>query len=170
MWIRDINIFVDCHAEIISRRCLLEFLYKQLELFENGNPAPSSIFESNVSNVDGTVNGYKLKVSLNDLSFAFIYKLTVILHFCRVYEFDVHCILKENIRFHLYINTAPCGDARIFSPHETNVPGNREADTNGASTTKNVTTNNPSDVSKRYILWQFMLLIYILSFPFLQDI
>ncbi|XP_023716854.1 double-stranded RNA-specific editase Adar isoform X3 [Cryptotermes secundus] len=26
--------------------------------------------------------------------------------------------LKENIKFHLYINTAPCGDARIFSPHE----------------------------------------------------
>ncbi|KAL1122461.1 hypothetical protein AAG570_002792, partial [Ranatra chinensis] len=27
--------------------------------------------------------------------------------------------LKDNIKFHLYINTAPCGDARIFSPHET---------------------------------------------------
>lgn len=26
--------------------------------------------------------------------------------------------LKKNIEFHLYINTAPCGDARIFSPHE----------------------------------------------------
>ena len=26
--------------------------------------------------------------------------------------------LKDGIRFHLYINTAPCGDARIFSPHE----------------------------------------------------
>ena len=26
--------------------------------------------------------------------------------------------VKENVRFHLYINTAPCGDARIFSPHE----------------------------------------------------
>ncbi|KAJ9599945.1 hypothetical protein L9F63_009773, partial [Diploptera punctata] len=26
--------------------------------------------------------------------------------------------VKENIKFHLYINTAPCGDARIFSPHE----------------------------------------------------
>ena len=87
--------------------------------------------------------------------------MTILLYFCRLYWFDVHCILKENIRFHLYINTAPCGDARIFSPHETNVPGNREADTNGASTTKNVTTNNPSDVSKRYILWQLMLLIYI---------
>ena len=66
----DIYVFLDCHAEIISRRCLLEFLYRQLELFENGNPAPSSIFESNVSNVDGTVNGYKLKVSLNELSLA----------------------------------------------------------------------------------------------------
>ena len=67
-WIHDINVYLDCHAEIISRRCLLEFLYKQLELFENGNPAPSSIFESNVSDVDGTVNGYKLKVSLDELS------------------------------------------------------------------------------------------------------
>ncbi|KFB40216.1 AGAP000185-PA-like protein [Anopheles sinensis] len=26
--------------------------------------------------------------------------------------------LKEGIYFHLYINTAPCGDARVFSPHE----------------------------------------------------
>ena len=154
----DINIFLDCHAEIISRRCLLEFLYKQLELFENGNPAPSSIFESNVSDVDGTVHGYKLKVSLNNLS------LKPMHFFCTVYWFDVHCILKENIRFHLYINTAPCGDARIFSPHETNVPGNREADTNGASNTKNVTTNNPSDVSKRYLLWHFTLLIYIVEY------
>ncbi|EAT46267.1 AAEL002522-PA, partial [Aedes aegypti] len=26
--------------------------------------------------------------------------------------------LKDGIHFHLYINTAPCGDARVFSPHE----------------------------------------------------
>ena len=29
-----------------------------------------------------------------------------------------HCFFQEEVRFHLYINTAPCGDARIFSPHE----------------------------------------------------
>ena len=28
--------------------------------------------------------------------------------------------LKDDIQFHLYISTAPCGDARIFSPHEVN--------------------------------------------------
>jgi double stranded RNA-specific editase B len=26
--------------------------------------------------------------------------------------------LNENVQFHLYISTSPCGDARIFSPHE----------------------------------------------------
>ncbi|XP_038643523.1 double-stranded RNA-specific editase 1 isoform X2 [Scyliorhinus canicula] len=26
--------------------------------------------------------------------------------------------LKENVQFHIYISTSPCGDARIFSPHE----------------------------------------------------
>ncbi|XP_065353126.1 double-stranded RNA-specific editase Adar isoform X2 [Cloeon dipterum] len=27
--------------------------------------------------------------------------------------------VKSHVKFHLFINTAPCGDARIFSPHET---------------------------------------------------
>lgn len=29
--------------------------------------------------------------------------------------------LRDGIKFHLFINTAPCGDARIFSPHETEI-------------------------------------------------
>ena len=35
--------------------------------------------------------------------------------------------LKPGVKFHLFINTAPCGDARIFSPHEAQ-PGDGDSD------------------------------------------
>lgn len=69
----------DCHAEVVARRCLCEYLYKQLELHTE-----DKILESIL---EPTKKGFKL---------------------------------KQGIQFHLYINTAPCGDARIFSPHEEN--------------------------------------------------
>ncbi|XP_045140401.1 double-stranded RNA-specific editase 1 isoform X2 [Echinops telfairi] len=69
----------DCHAEIISRRSLLRFLYTQLELYLNKEDQKRSIFQKSER------GGFKL---------------------------------KENVQFHLYISTSPCGDARIFSPHE----------------------------------------------------
>ncbi|XP_039768722.1 double-stranded RNA-specific editase 1 isoform X5 [Ornithorhynchus anatinus] len=70
----------DCHAEIISRRSLLRYLYTQLDLFlSNRDDQHKSIFTKSER------IGFKL---------------------------------KDNVQFHLYISTSPCGDARIFSPHE----------------------------------------------------
>ncbi|EFN83585.1 double-stranded RNA-specific editase Adar isoform X2 [Harpegnathos saltator] len=69
----------DCHAEVVARRCLCEYLYKQLELYTEGDSMESIL--------EPAKKGFKL---------------------------------KQGIQFHLYINTAPCGDARIFSPHEEN--------------------------------------------------
>lgn len=72
----------DCHAEIVSRRCLIDFLYNQLSLHLDERTAQESIFRRPEGTADGLYT------------------------------------LREQIEFHLYINTAPCGDARIFSPHE----------------------------------------------------
>lgn len=69
----------DCHAEVVARRCLCEYLYKQLEMHIEDNSVESIL--------EPAKKGFKL---------------------------------KQGIQFHLYINTAPCGDARIFSPHEDN--------------------------------------------------
>ncbi|KAM7133500.1 double-stranded RNA-specific editase 1 isoform 1-T3 [Molossus nigricans] len=70
----------DCHAEIISRRSLLRFLYTQLELYlNNKDDQKKSIFQKSER------GGLRL---------------------------------KDTVQFHLYISTSPCGDARIFSPHE----------------------------------------------------
>jgi len=71
----------DCHAEVIARRCLRRFLFKQLCLHLPGNDPTNSVFTPKESG-----QGFRL---------------------------------KDGIKFHLYISTSPCGDARIFAPHET---------------------------------------------------
>ena len=58
--------------------------------------------------------------------------------------------MKDGIGFHLFITTSPCGDARIFSLHESSTATNPEAtkakiDTIEESTTVVVATNKVSD-------------------------
>ena len=80
----------DFHAEILTRRCTLRYLYSQLELIATNDPsaAEQSIFEKGE-------RGYRL---------------------------------KEGVKFHLYISTAPCGDSRNFSPHATQDDENEGGD------------------------------------------
>nr|QOJ54019.1 double-stranded RNA adenosine deaminase [Perionyx excavatus] len=66
----------DSHAEIITRRGFIRFLYQQLLSYSSNQT--DTIFEP---------SKIKLKV-------------------------------KENITFHLYISTAPCGDGSLFSPRD----------------------------------------------------
>ena len=67
----------DCHAEVIARRCLVAWLYGQLELIIEGKG------ESHL--VPAPLGGFKL---------------------------------RPDASLHMFISTAPCGDARIFSMHE----------------------------------------------------
>ncbi|VVC43642.1 Hypothetical protein CINCED_3A016977 [Cinara cedri] len=75
----------DCHAEILTRRCLIKYIYQQL--VECINKKPSVFVVTNE-------NDYMFKLS-------------------------------DDIKFHLYINTAPCGEARIFSFSDTEHQFNR---------------------------------------------
>ena len=72
----------DCHAEVVTRRAFMRFLYAQLDLCTKGQEN-ASIFE---------------KTPLGRYG------------------------LKPGISFHLYISTAPCGDARVFSPADERSP------------------------------------------------
>lgn len=88
----------DSHAEIMTRRCVLRFLYGQIRSCKEGK---LSILE-----LDEESKKYKL---------------------------------KQGISFHLYINTAPCGDARVFSPKEEGEQSQEvEADTHPNRKTRGV--------------------------------
>ncbi|XP_069119891.1 double-stranded RNA-specific editase 1-like isoform X2 [Argopecten irradians] len=77
----------DCHAEILSRRCVLRFLHAEL-----------------VKHLSSDEEVKKTSIFVNREGGGFV--------------------LREGVHFHLYVSTAPCGDSRIFSPHETaNEPG-----------------------------------------------
>ncbi|XP_030016547.1 double-stranded RNA-specific editase B2-like isoform X2 [Sphaeramia orbicularis] len=81
----------DCHAEVVSRRALVRFLYAQLELLlcKPADGEEQSIFVPNKS-----CSGFRL---------------------------------RDDILFHMYISSSPCGDARLNCPYETKAtyPGRR---------------------------------------------
>ncbi|KAL3841433.1 hypothetical protein ACJMK2_019583 [Sinanodonta woodiana] len=72
------NTVNDSHAEIITRRGFLRFLYKHLLQYDPSKP--SQMFEIGPTG--------KLRI-------------------------------RDGIKFHLYISTAPCGDGALFSPRDT---------------------------------------------------
>ena len=69
----------DCHAEILSRRCLKRYFMDQLLLHCKEETAQQSIFSLMPNGMFRLKPGYGI---------------------------------------HLYISTAPCGDARLFTPQE----------------------------------------------------
>ncbi|XP_035526231.1 LOW QUALITY PROTEIN: double-stranded RNA-specific editase B2-like [Morone saxatilis] len=79
----------DCHAEVVSRRALVRFLYAQLELLlcKSADCEEQSIFVPNKGGVGGGGGG--------------IFRL------------------REGILFHMYVSSSPCGDARLNCPYET---------------------------------------------------
>lgn len=119
----------DCHAEVIARRCLCEYLYKQLDICAD-NRIKDTILERGKK-------GYKI---------------------------------KPGILFHLYINTAPCGDARIFSPHEDNdsVDKHPNRRARGQLRTKIESGEGtiPVKSSEGIQTWDGVLMVFILKFLF----
>lgn len=76
---QDGTVLNDSHAEVITRRSFLRFLYQQLMDYYSGK-------EDTIIELDAL--GEKLQI-------------------------------KSNFTFHLYVSTAPCGDAAIFAHNST---------------------------------------------------
>uniref|UniRef100_A0A182LVU7 A to I editase domain-containing protein n=1 Tax=Anopheles culicifacies TaxID=139723 RepID=A0A182LVU7_9DIPT len=100
------SVINDSHAEIIARRGLMDFFYSQLDLLcqqavEAAAPPTAATPAQDEAEPGAAERPARQEIIFNKPGDG-----------TNLYT------LKEGIYFHLYINTAPCGDARVFSPHE----------------------------------------------------
>uniref|UniRef100_A0A182QTY8 A to I editase domain-containing protein n=1 Tax=Anopheles farauti TaxID=69004 RepID=A0A182QTY8_9DIPT len=109
------SVINDSHAEIIARRGLMDFLYSQLDLVCRQEAVPAAPAAIKVdaapgggqeSDTNALKGGEQQTTPQQDIIFV------------KPSDGSTLYKLKDGIYFHLYINTAPCGDARVFSPHE----------------------------------------------------
>lgn len=131
----------DCHAEIIARRSLIRYLYTQLEFFlRSAAGVKWHLFKRSL------LLSYCLSIKLLQLLFPVLFwkkfcaafpSFPIVLSFFyslsnnkEEHQKSIFVLcdkggyrLNDNVQFHLYISTSPCGDARIFSPHEAGVEG-----------------------------------------------
>lgn len=89
----------DCHAEILATRCVRDFLYTELDklVIENGVEMVDLVGDNAT---EESIRKAEEKSSIFEVD-----------HDC--WEGGLKFKLKENVRFHLYISTSPCGDARL---------------------------------------------------------
>ena len=123
----------DCHAEVVARRCLRSYLYDEVlrcvdpaaaaEQGEGGEAgAERSMEEGNGEEEEGLAPKIrKLDATLEtgegaSARAAKQQQRGTCFSLLRRTE-DGRFALREDVRLHLYISSAPCGDARIFSLH-----------------------------------------------------
>ncbi|XP_058820752.1 double-stranded RNA-specific editase Adar isoform X2 [Topomyia yanbarensis] len=111
------SVINDSHAEIIARRGLLDYFYTQLNMFSGNKASNSNATVAQYNGKQGNNNTTARNSNNGELLDSPMVEQEACI-FVAPSEDSTLYRLRDGLNFHLYINTAPCGDARVFSPHE----------------------------------------------------